>query len=134
MRFSTIFTVLTASAMAFAGVISQISVKRSITDVQEVCDDFITMADVFHFEIMSCQCSNDTCSVITIEQLVNTINDCSIALNTLPEGSLSANDTFAETATSTVDVSLGGLLRSDALHSHTFSVNLGGSRGARDQV
>ena len=105
MRFSTVFAVLTGSAMAFAGAVPQIAAKRSIADVQAACNFFL---DGIAPEFSSCG-SNDTCVTTVVDQLVIAINNCTTALHTIPDGALPANETLADGIGNATAVSLGGL-------------------------
>ena len=133
MRFSTVFAVLTASAMAFAGAVPQAAVKRSVESARDACDGFIIK--VQHIIPKFRDCSNDTCSSAIVHHLDDVIDACTAALHTLPDGSQNGNDTsLAHYAAFTVAVSHGGLLRSDTLYSRAFLDNRGRSRKARDRL
>ena len=85
------------------------------------CYDFIAKVDIIIPEFGSC--SDDTCSVTIVDQLINVIDACTTALGTLPDGSRSGNGTLADSAADTVAVSLGELLGSDVVYSQAFSEN-----------
>ena len=81
----------------------------------------------------SASSTNNTCAATTVDQIVATFDNCTSALNTFSDGELTGNEIIADGIANAIAVSLGGLLRSDALYSHAFSDNWNRSWRARDQ-
>jgi len=83
MRFSTIFTVLTAGAMAFASAVPGVVVKRGITQYEDAfttlhkkCDDiFPQFAD----------CHDDDCTNTIVLEIVAVIKECHDNIISFPE-------------------------------------------------
>jgi len=84
MRFSTIFTVLAAGVMAFAGAVPEIVAKRSNGDITDAFNTLDSHCDSILPEFGSCgndQCTND----ITVK-LTAAIDACTGAINNHPGG------------------------------------------------
>ena len=84
MRFFTVFTVLAASAMAFAGAIPDIIAKRGVADVQNSmtalsnqCDTILPKFD---------DCHDDDCTTTIVLELDAAINSCKNTLGGLTGG------------------------------------------------
>jgi len=78
MRFSTIFTVLTAGVMAFAGAVPEIVAKRSNTDITNAFTDLSHKCDTIIPKYDSCY--DDTCSEEITLELVAAIDACTSIL------------------------------------------------------
>ena len=97
MRFSTIFAVLSASAMAFASVVPEIVAKRSVTDVQKPFTDLSSKCDTIIPKFDSC--NDDQCSDSIVNELVSAINDHTTTL-----GGVTGGPGTSPVATSVSDV------------------------------
>jgi len=84
MRFSTIFTVLAAGVMAFAGAVPEIAAKRSTDDI---IGAFHTLSgqcnDIFP---KFANCKNDECTKVITAEIVAAVNVCTDTLNNHPGG------------------------------------------------
>ena len=99
MRFSTIFSVLATSAMAFAGVVP----KRAATDVQNAFTSLSGNCDPIISKFDSCQ--DDQCSTELVNELATTIAPCDATIK--PLSCDAANDGVAGAASDFATVSLG---------------------------
>ena len=84
MRFSVIFTVLAAGAMAFAGAVPDIVVKRSNTDIVNAFNDLSDKCDTIIPKFDDCH--DDTCSALICAELVVAIDECTAVLGGLTGG------------------------------------------------
>ena len=75
MRFSTIFTVLAAGAMAFA---SAVPAKRSASDIQSVFNNLSGNCDTILSKLDSCQ--DDSCTSEIVGELASAIDGCTTTL------------------------------------------------------
>ena len=75
MRFSTIFTVIAAGAMAFASSVPELIAKRSTTDIQNAFSD---LGDKCSNDILPKfdDCSDDTCTIEICAEIIAAIDDC----------------------------------------------------------
>jgi len=106
MRFSTIFTVLTAGAMAFAGAVPEIIAKRSNADIQKAFTDLSKKCDTIIPKFDNCY--DDKCSDTIAVELIVAIDACTSTLGGLTGGlgSSAVANVVAEVTT----VSVGELL------------------------
>jgi len=93
MRFSTIFTVLAAGAMAFASAVPEIVAKRSTTDIQNAFYDLSGKCDTILPKLYDCK--DDTCSTLVCAELVDAIDECTAVLGGLTGGFGTATLAFA---------------------------------------
>ena len=84
MRFSTIFTVLAAGAMAFAGAIPEVVEKRATSDVVNAFNTLNNQCNTFIPQLGACT-TND-CTSAVIVQLVAAINVCTTTLGSCTGG------------------------------------------------
>lgn len=84
MRFFTIFTVLTAGAMAFAGVVPEIVEKRSTKDVQNAFTDLGHKFDAIIPKFDNCWDSQ--CSDAIVVELASAIDGFTATIGGLPGG------------------------------------------------
>ena len=105
MRFSIIFSVLATSAMAFAGVIPKMVVKRAATDVQNAFTSLSGNCDPIISKFDSCQ--DDECSSELVNELASAIAPCDATIK--PLSCDAANDGVANAASDFATVSLGKL-------------------------
>ena len=111
MRFSTIFTVLAAGAMAFAGAVPEIVAKRSNTDMKNAFDDLDNKCDTIIPKFSGCK--DDTCSALVVAELVVAIKECTTVLGGLSGGL--GTITVANAVVGVVTVSVGRLPGSTSL-------------------
>ncbi|KAF9780331.1 hypothetical protein BJ322DRAFT_333992 [Thelephora terrestris] len=74
MRFSTIFTVLAAGAMAIAGAVPEIVAKRSTNDIQSAFTTLSNKCDTILPKFTSC--SDNDCTTTVVAELVVAIEAC----------------------------------------------------------
>jgi len=103
MRFSTIFTVLAAGAMAFAGAVPEIVAKRSITDVQNTVADLSHKIDTITPKFGNC--FDSTCSNEIVLEIVAAVDACTASLGPLSGGT--ATTALVTVVADVVTVSLG---------------------------
>ena len=103
MRFSTIFTVLAAGVMAFAGAVPEIVAKRSNNDIIGAFNTLSNQCDTILPQYASC--GNDQCTQAITAQLVAAINVCTSTLNSHPGGL--ANLAVANVVVDLIVVSVG---------------------------
>jgi len=84
MRFSTIFTVLAAGVMAFAGAVPEIVAKRSNEDITGAFNTLRSQCnDIFP---KFTNCDNDQCTKEITVEIVAAVNVCTATLNNHPGG------------------------------------------------
>jgi hypothetical protein len=103
MRFSTIFTVLAAGAMAFAGAVPEIVAKRSNADIQNAFTDLSHKCDTIIPKFDNCW--DDECSDAIVVELVAAVDVCTAALGGLHGGL--ATPALATVVAEVVTVSVG---------------------------
>jgi hypothetical protein len=84
MRFFTIFTVLAAGVMAFAGAVPEIVEKRSTTDVQNAFTTLNNQCDTILPKFGGC--SDNDCTLSIVLELVAAINTCKNTLGGVTGG------------------------------------------------
>ena len=105
MRFSTIFTVLAAGAMAFAGSVPEIVAKRSNTDIKNAFNDLSDKCDTIIPKFDDCY--DDTCTASICAELIVAIGECTTVLGGLTGGL--GTLTVAHAVVDVVTVSAGQL-------------------------
>jgi len=84
MRFSTIFTVLAAGAMAFAGAVPEIVAKRSNVNIQNAFNALNSQCDTIIPQLKNC--NDNDCTSGVIVQLVAAIDSCKTTLGSCTGG------------------------------------------------
>ena len=109
MRFSTIFTVIAAGAMAFA---SALPAKRSNADVQAALTALGNQCDTIVPKFGNCQ--DDDCNKNVILQMTAAIDDCKNTIGGLTGGNPDSD--LANAVASVVNVGGGKLLGPHFIH------------------
>ena len=84
MRFSTIFTALTAGAVVFAGAVPGVVTKRSNTDITNAFSDLSDKCDTIIPKFDDCH--DDTCSASICAELIVAIDECTTVLGGVTGG------------------------------------------------
>ena len=103
MRFSTIFTVLAAGVVAFAGAVPEIVAKRSNGDITQAFNTLSQQCDTIFPEFATC--GNDQCTKDITAKIVAAIDVCTGTINSHPGGL--ANLAVAKVIVDVMIVSVG---------------------------
>ena len=103
MRFSTIFAVLAAGVMAFAGAVPEIVAKRSNDDIIGAFNTLSNKCDTIFPKFGTC--GNDQCTKEITAELVAAINVCTGTISSHPGGL--GNVAVANVVVAIIAVSVG---------------------------
>ena len=125
MHFSTIFTVLAAGAMAFAGAVPASGpvaiAKRSNTDIKNAFNDLSDKCDAIFPKYSGC--TDDTCSALLAAEIVVAVSECTTVLGGLTGGL--GTLTVANAVVEAVTVSVGQLPEFHSTHTAFQKISVG---------